>query len=131
MNELIEFAYKSRDNSIDVEMREDGVAVDITALTRATLELEDQGDPAAALILVDSALHAGVFDWLTQGATGVLIITLGAMATPPPPADYNARLTVYDVVNVQGLVWTHEQTTGCSGTRLVVRILDVPAGVAA
>ncbi len=131
MNELVEFAYKGRDNSIDIELREDDVALDITGLTRATLELEDQGDAAAALVLVDSSLHANVFDWTTLGASGVLVITLGNMATPPPPADYNARLTVYDAVNVKGLVWTHERTTGCEGTRLVVRILDVPAGVAA
>ena len=46
-------------------------------------------------------------------------------------ANYNARLTIYDAVQVLGLVWTHEDTTGCTGTRFIIRVLLAVDGIAA
>ena len=132
MNTVIEHAFAGRNNSIDLELQEDGEPQDLTGLTRATLHLANRNDPAAALILLDSTLHPGVFDWTTRGAEGVLQINGGELATTiGVESHYDVRLTIYDATLVNGLVWAHEKTTGCTGTALQIKILLVPDGIAA
>lgn len=132
MNTITEFAYAGRNNSIDLQLLEDGAPQDLTGLVRATLNLQDRNDPKAALVLLDSNLHANVFDWTTRGAEGVLQINGGELATTlAVETEYDVRLTIYDAVQTDGLVWTHEQTTGCQGTGLIFRILLAVDGVAA
>lgn len=122
MNELTEFVYLTRDNTIDLELRENGIPVNLTGLTRARLELRSVDDPTGAVAVFDSDVTPTLFDWVTLGASGVLIINLGGTALVQ--GDYLARLVVYDGASPAGLVWTHETTTGCLGTRLIVRALD-------
>ena len=119
---IIEYAYIGRDNSIDVQLLDDGVPKDITVLTRVRLELFDQADLAAAPVVVDSTIVPSAFDWSAQGISGILMISLGAVLAVV--ADYNVRMIVYDSSAVNGIVWTHEITVGCEGSRFVIRALD-------
>ena len=132
MDTITEFAYGDRDNSIDIKLLEDGLFQDISGLTRVTLNLQNIDAPDDALILLDSNLHPGIFDWTSRGAQGILQLNGGTLAaTLAVAARYNARLTIYDATQVQGLVWTHENTTGCTGTRLIIRIELAVDGIAA
>ena len=132
MDTITEFAYRGRDNSIDIRLLEDGAPQDISGLTRATLNLQDIDAPDDALVLLDSTLHPGIFDWTSRGADGILQLNGGTLATTlNAEKDYNARLTIYDATLVQGLVWTHEITTGCEGTRMIIRVMQAVDGIAA
>ena len=98
MDTITEFAYRGRDNSIDIKLLEDGAPQDITGLTRATLNLQDIDSPGDALVLVDSNLHPGIFDWTTRGLEGILQLNGGTLATTiDTEKDYDARLTIYDL----------------------------------
>ena len=131
-NGIIEFAYAGRDNSIDIKLLEDGAPQDLTGLTRATLNLADAEGESDGLILLDSDLHPGIFDWSSRGADGILQINGGTLATTlAVNATFWARLTIYDLVLTNGLVWTHEITTGCTGTPFQLRVLQAVDGVAA
>lgn len=123
MTEVIEHVYLQRGNSVDLELQQAGKPVDITGLLSARLELFSRTDPKAAPLVIDSTIvPAGVFDWTSQGAQGVLILHLGVILTVP--GQWNVRLVVFDVSTPLGLVWTHEVTTGCGGNLLVIRAHD-------
>ena len=115
--ELVELVYTERDNAIDLELREDGVAVNLAALTRARLELFEDVESPGAPIVVDSTITPTAFDWATLGSSGVLRLVLGALVVA---GTYNARLVLYDATNTAGIVWAHETK---SGTRLIIRAL--------
>ncbi|GAG26349.1 unnamed protein product, partial [marine sediment metagenome] len=90
MGTLVEYAYSGLDNEIDLELREDGVAQNISALTRVTLNLKPR-EGGGALILVDSSLQPLVFDWSSLGLSGVLKILFGKLSVPLPEGDYDTR----------------------------------------
>lgn len=118
MTTITEHVYTTRDNTIDLELREDGAVVDISAITRVRLELFPKADITQAPIVVDSTITPTAFDWVTQGAAGVLLLKLGGLALGD--AEHLARLVLYDVANPLGLLWTHEATSGCAGTQFVI-----------
>lgn len=91
----MERIYLTRGNSINITLDADGTAVDLSSVTRMTL--------AVGSTTLDSAIHSGVFDWTTSGASGILILTLGAQTIAA--GDYEAQLTVYDATYTTGLVW--------------------------
>lgn len=123
MNTVTELCYIGRDNSIDVELREDGVAVDLSLVTRVRLELFDVDDEDAAPAVVDSSITAAAFDFNTDAGDGIIHIKLGAILSSE--GEYRVRLVTYDPDNANGLVWTHELGTGaCNGTVLTIRALD-------
>ena len=129
MDTVEEFAYADRNNSIDWQLLEDKVPLDITGLTRVTLHAQDRNNLESALIVLDSNLHANVFDWTTRGADGVLQINGGELATTIGiETDYHIRLTIYDAELTKGLVWTHEQRVRCDGTFAQINIVAVPDG---
>jgi len=90
---VYEIVYLGHDNTIDLLLKADAVACDITNTTRMTLSF------GAAYI--DSDLHAGVFDW--SDGDGKLYITLGAQSITA--GTYYSELVVYDSVNTNGIVW--------------------------
>ena len=90
---VYEIVYLGHDNSIDLKLLADGVAVDITNTTRMTLEFD--------AILIDSDLHSDVFDWSV--GDGELDLTLGAQTITA--GTYFTELVVYDSVNTEGIVW--------------------------
>lgn len=93
----IETVYVGNDNSIDIILKEDGVAVDLSGTSRVTLEL-------------DSVYDSAVVGWgdnepfdVTEGS-GKLIMRLGGLGIAA--GNYpEAELVVYDPGNLNGIVW--------------------------
>lgn len=88
--------YKDRDNIASIELLSNAVTQDITNLTRATITLGD--------LLLDSSIHAGVFDWTTYGAAGQLDIAAGHVSKLER-GSFTSVLTVFDATYPNGLVW--------------------------
>jgi len=95
-----EIVYLGRDNTVDLLLKEDGSAKDLSAVTRMIVK-QDDGDWE-----VDYDTYNNAFDWDT-GTTGKVILDLAAaLATEGVAAgEYVVRLVVYDPTNTDGLVW--------------------------
>lgn len=93
---MSETSYLNRDNTVDLQLFDSGVAVDLTSVTRMLLKLTG---PAAQT--VDSNVSAGAFDW--SAGSGKLTISLGGETIVP--GTYTATLIVYDPTNASGIVW--------------------------
>ena len=89
-----EIVYDGHDNTIDLLLKADGVAQDLSSVTRMTLEVGSS--------IVDSAVSGSAFDW-APGVTGKLILVLGDEGLTA--GSYRATLTVYDSTNTDGIVW--------------------------
>ena len=89
-----ENVYDGHDNTIDLLLKADGAAEDLSSVTRMTLEVGSN--------TVDSDVSGDAFDWDT-GTTGKVILTLGAEGLTE--GTYRATLTVYDADNANGIVW--------------------------
>ena len=90
-----ETIYLGRDNAIDLQLQADGVAVDLTSVTRMILR------DAGCVWEVDSTTSPGAFD--RSAGDGVVSLILGD--EPIPAGAYYCRLIVYDPTNVDGVVW--------------------------
>lgn len=97
---ITETIHKNRDNTISVELRSNGIAQAINGATKITIEFGD-----ATLSSATSA--AGVFDFITYGATGRLDMKLGheAAVKAMRNGQYKARVTVFDASYPNGRVW--------------------------
>jgi hypothetical protein len=92
-----EIVYKGRDNTNDFILKADGVAVDLTGVTKMDLVFPDVPEP------VRSDLTPGVFDWSPGG--GKLNISLGHLGFLTSGRFYTARLNVYDADHPSGIYW--------------------------
>ena len=92
---ITETAYIGRDNTIDIQLLEDGVAVDLSGVTRMTLAFE-------GAVIADSNEDPGVFDW--DNGNGVVILKLGGLVGLTAGI-YHTRLVVYDPINTNGIAW--------------------------
>jgi len=95
-----EVIYLDRDNTVDLLLKEDGVAKDISTTTRMIVK-QDDGDWE-----VDYNDYNDAFDWDT-GTTGKVVLDLAAaLATEGVTAgEYVVRLVVYDPGFTDGIVW--------------------------
>ena len=89
-----ENVYDGHDNTIDLLLKADDVAEDLSSVTRMTLEVGST--------TVDSDVSGDAFDWDT-GVTGKVILDLGGESLAA--GTYRATLTVYDPTNTNGIVW--------------------------
>ena len=89
-----EIVYDGHDNTIDLLLKADGTAQDLSEVTRMTLEVGST--------TVDSDESGSAFDW-APGMTGKLILALGDEDLTA--GTYRAILTVYDPSNTDGIVW--------------------------
>ncbi len=96
MSAPIEYVYTGRDNTVDLLLKADGVAVDLSTVTRMLVADVD------GAFSVDSSTSPGAFDW-NPGSTGKLVITLGDESIPV--GKYKCQLIVYDPTNPDGVVW--------------------------
>jgi len=98
-----EIVYLSRDNTVDLLLKADGVAQNLSSVTRMIVKQEN--DDWA----IDSDVYSDAFDW-APGVTGKVILDLAdAMAAGNenvPAATYMVRLVVYDPTNTNGVVWS-------------------------
>lgn len=93
---IYEIVYLGRDNTIELLLKADGVAQDLTPVTKMVLKDEDGGWE------LDSSLLPALFDWNT-GVTGKLVLDLGSSNIPP--GYYTCSLIVFDSSNTNGIVW--------------------------
>lgn len=94
---LIENTFNGRNNTIDLLLKADGAAVDLSDVTRMTLTVGST--------TLDSATHPAYFDWVhTPAVTGKLVLALGAAGLTA--GEYQrATLVVYSADNVSGVRW--------------------------
>ena len=97
---ILEIVYLTRDNTVDLLLKMDGVAQDLSSVTRMIVAEEN------GVWDVDSSDYASAFNW-TTGTTGKLILDLAvALGTESVSAsDYRVRLVVYDPTNTNGIIW--------------------------
>ena len=89
-----------RDNVVTLAFTNDGVAVDLSAVTRYLLIL-------SAGVTIDSQVELTVFD--ATGGGGMLDLKFGNLVAPPAAGDYAAaQIVTYDASNPQGIVWDDE-----------------------
>lgn len=89
--ETIHIGYE---NSIDLSFVTDGVATDLSNITRMTVEFGDD--------TVDSDTSPDAFDW-SDAEYGKMYLKFGYESIEV--GSYHALVTVYDVVNTEGIVW--------------------------
>ncbi len=95
MAALRETVYLDHDNAIDLTLKADGVAVDLSSVTR--MILRDSG----CVWDVDSTTSPTAFDW--SAGDGKISMSLGD--EPIPAGAYSCRLIVFDPTNTDGVVW--------------------------
>lgn len=89
-----ETVYLGYENSIDLSFVTDGVATDLSDITRMTVEFGDD--------TVDSDTSPDAFDW-SDTADGKMYLSFGYESIEV--GSYDALVTVYDAVNTDGIVW--------------------------
>ena len=94
-----EIVYLERDNRIDLLLKANEVAVDLTSVTRIDL--------VAGTSTITSANQSGdPIRWAQSGyAAGEVRLTLGGEDLDASPNPYAAHLIVYDASNPGGIVW--------------------------
>jgi hypothetical protein len=94
----IEVVYLGHDNSIDIILKADGTAVDLSGVTQMTLTVGD--------VLVSSTNQAAdPILWNQAGyATGEVHLILGAEAIEATDKT-RCPLVVYDAAHTEGIMW--------------------------
>jgi hypothetical protein len=92
-----ETIYLGRNNAIDLLLKAEGMAQDLSSVTRMTLIERN------AAFTVDSSTEPAAFDWHDTGTTGKVKLALGAAAIVA--GTYVCDLIVYDPTNNNGINW--------------------------
>ena len=92
---ITEVVYLGYDNTIDLLLEADGVAVDLVNVNRAVLTF--------GAYTIDSDVTANIFTWTGLGVTGKMRIKLGGQSIVS--GTYKATLVLYDVINTNGIRW--------------------------
>jgi len=91
MTAITETVFLSRDNTNNVTIKSDGVAVDFSSVTRFVMTFE------GSTVTADTDTTAGI---ITGSSAGVVTCDFGALALA---GLYEAALTVYSAGNPNGL----------------------------
>ena len=96
-----EIVYLNRDNTIDVILKADGSAVDLSSVTKMEIIVDDT-------TTISSVSSPDAFDWSDHGADTdeddrQLVLALGNESIEA--GSYDAVLIVYDVDNPNGIPW--------------------------
>ena len=92
---ITEIVYEGHDNKINLLLKADGEAVDLSSVTKMELKLDD--------ITISSQDYPSAFDWNSSSTTGEVILDLGDVGLEE--GHYVAWLIVYDPTNTDGIVW--------------------------
>jgi len=109
MADVLEYVYNSRNNTIDLLLKADGAAVDLSSVTRMVVE-----DVAGDWSVDESTTPAAFARSLT--VTGKVVISLGAQSLTA--GKYACRLIVYDPANTSGIVW------GDPDDQFIINVVD-------
>lgn len=94
---MIEIVYDGKDNSIDILLKMDGVAQDLSSVTKVVLKV-------GSVTITDESPTAWPIKWSGLGVTGKVQMKLGDQGITAGNV-YPATLTTYDPVNTNGIVW--------------------------
>jgi hypothetical protein len=93
-----EIVYLGRDNTIDLLLKADDVAVDLSSVTKITASF-------GSVLVSSTDSAAGAIKWSGAGFdTGEIRIDVGA-ETIPVKTKYSVPIVVYDAVNTNGVHW--------------------------
>lgn len=96
---MTETIYTNRDNTFELLLKADGVAVNLATAEPTKIEILFLGN------YYNSDEFPNAFDWTTQGASGIISFDLASITTLEAGRDKNAELIVYDGTNPDGIVW--------------------------
>lgn len=91
-----EIVYLGHNNTIDLQLTEDGVPLSATrtaAITRVTMTMGE--------LLVDSSVHSGAIAWSGSGEIVIDIGTLPGVAT----GNFLSTMVIYSADNPEGIRW--------------------------
>jgi hypothetical protein len=94
-NMEIKDVFLGANNMLQVDLEEDGVAVNLSSVTRIKAVFDDT--------VIDSDVHSGVFNWAT-GTTGRIQMVFGG-CTIPVKNYASVPLLLIDPSNPEGQVW--------------------------
>lgn len=97
---LREIVYLNRDNTIDLQLKNDGNVANLSGTTK--MELIVNGTTISSVTSPDA------FDW--SAGNGKLVLALGAENLSA--GSYIAKLIVYDADNTDGIVWGYLRIIG-------------------
>ena len=109
MADVLEYVYNSRNNTIDLLLKADGAAVDLSSVTRMIVE-----DIAGGWSVDESTVPAAFSRSLT--VTGKVVLSLGGQGLTA--GKYSCRLIVYDPANTSGIVW------GDPNDQFIINVVD-------
>ena len=93
-----EYVYDGHDNTIDLILKSDGTAQDLSTVTKITASFGD------TLVSSEDAA-AGAITWAQDGYdTGEIRLSLGNQDITPG-LYRNVPIIIYDIVNPNGIVW--------------------------
>jgi len=94
----METFYIGKDNASKLLLSNDGVAQDISSLTKVEVRYDGT--------TYSSEDYADAFDWTTYGEDGYLILKMGLIsAITESGMDIAAEIIAYDSDNINGIVW--------------------------
>lgn len=101
-----EIVYKGHDNTIDLVLKSDGTAQDLSGVTKITATFGD-------ILVTSTDKAAGLITWDQAGYdTGEIRIAIGGESITA--SRYNVPIIIYDAVNTDGIVWGY----------VIIRIID-------
>lgn len=111
-----EFVYKGADSSIALLVQADFQPVDLTNLTRVTLDIGNTGQ------IIDSDLLPGAFDLSSRAIEGIIIMTLGNLSAPDelPPGCWPITFRLFFSTTPLGLIWASQAPDAPSKLTLCV-----------
>jgi len=92
---ITEIVYNDRDNEINLLLKADDEAVDLSSVTKMELVVDDT--------TISSQDYPSAFDWTTPSTTGEVVLDLGGVGLEE--GHYVVWLVVYDSANTDGIVW--------------------------
>jgi hypothetical protein len=94
---MSEIVYLTHNNTIDLILKSDGVAQDLSAVTKITATFR-------GITITSVNKVTGLIKWGNAGyVTGEIRLDLGEQAIAA--GDYNVPIVVYDEINTLGVVW--------------------------
>lgn len=94
---MIEIVYDGRDNTIDLLLKNDGTAQDLSSVTKIVLKV-------GSVTITDEDDDAWPIKWAGLGTTGKIQMKLGDQGLTVGNT-YPATLITYDAINTNGIVW--------------------------
>lgn len=88
--------FAGTDTQTKIKALANGVPIDLSEVTRITLTVNNE--------TVDSAINSDAFEWLDTDKTGEIWLKLGPYLTNKFCQPSPARITLYDVLNPNGIV---------------------------